>query len=80
VRYLSFYIYREGISPIATNTTMTNTEPTRMIRIKTGREYEVISFPYLPEGEVRVQVINPKTDKPWHAHSFLSKSEFKPIK
>jgi len=61
---------------------MKNTEnkPTRMIRIKTGREYEVISFPYLAEGDVRVQVINPKTDKPWHAHSFLSKSEFEPIK
>ena len=60
--------------------TMTTTEPKRMIRIKTGREYEVISFPYLPEGKVRVQVINPKTNKPWHSHSFLNKSEFEPIK
>lgn len=60
---------------------MTNTEnkPKRMIRITTGREYEVIPFPNCGDDIVRGQVINPKTNKPWHSHVFLNKSEFKPI-
>ncbi len=51
----------------------------RMIRIKTGREYEVIPFPNCGDDIVRGQIINPKTDKPWQRHVFLNNSDFKPM-
>ena len=52
-----------------------------MIRIETGREYEVLPWPTGGElTKVRGQIINPKTDKPWQRHVFLDKSEFKPAK